>query len=90
MAAGRTLRGLLLGGVRLYQGQLAVTRAEKEQVVTALEQMIAQATAQQQAPPEPEDPAFDLLPAPERLLARFRLYLQSRGSESRPTPRRVA
>jgi len=66
-------------GAQLYQGQLAVTLAEKEQVVTALEQMIAQATAQQQAPPEPEDPAFVPLPAPERLLARFRLYLQSRG-----------
>lgn len=66
-------------GVRLYDGQLAVTRAEKEQVVTALEQMIAQANARQQAPAEHEDPALRPMTTSERILARFRLYLQSRG-----------
>ncbi len=66
-------------GVRLYQGQLAVTRAEKEQVVGFLESLMAKAAQQPPAPAEAEDPAFVPMPASERLLARFRLYLQSRG-----------
>lgn len=61
----------------LYRGQLAVTRAEKEQVVAHLEQ--ASAAQVPQAPVEHEDPALRPMATSERILARFRLYLQSRG-----------